>query len=138
MMFKFFKNLKNRLENINERLDVLEIDLLHYGNESLDKLSEFNLKEEPIMSPEERKNYVADVSAVFEKVLKPKIDKLIYQQKEYIATKGLKDEFEFDRGTMNGILTVFEEFEKDHLEHLDSVKPKEEFDKYKLLDELSK
>jgi hypothetical protein len=137
-MFDFFKVLKLKMDGVIERLDDIvwklgELEIKHF-----EKLSEFGLVEEPIMPPEERKNYVADVSVVFEKVLKPKIDKLIFQQKEYIASKGLKEEFEFDRGTMNGILTVFEEFEKDHLEHLDNVKPKEEFDRHELFSELTK
>lgn len=104
----------------------------------LDRVSEIGLKESYEMNTQERKDYVSSVSVAFEKIVKPKIDKLIFQQKEYIASKGLKDEFEFDRGTMNGILTVFEEFEKDHLEHLDNVKPVETFDKHELFSELTK
>jgi len=150
-MFNWINKMLHKLDGLNtegvinvcarfeSRISNIEKYLLDKNkNGSLDRISEFVSKDEPIMSPEERKNYVADVSVVFEKVLKPKIEKLIYQQKEYIASKGLKDEFEFDRGTMNGILTVFEEFERDHLEHLDNVKPKEEFDKYEVMNELLK
>jgi hypothetical protein len=128
---------KNQYDKIIEMLTMI-YDRHNKDNDEnlLNRVSEFTSKDN--MNPEERKNYVADVSVVFEKVLKPKIEKLIFQQKEYIASKGLKDEFEFDRGTMNGILTVFEEFERDHLEHLDNVKPKEEFDKYEVMNELLK
>lgn len=137
-MFKFVKETKEKLDKVFDKL--IEIQEMVDMNSTIEikRLLEFNLKDEPIMDIEERKNYVADVSVAFEKVIKPKIEKLIFQQKEYIASKGLKDEFEFDRGTMNGILTVFEEFEKDHLEHLDNVKPKEPFDKFDMMNELTK
>ncbi len=135
-MFNPFKILRLKLDTVIEMLSDILWKL--ESEDRLSRLEDFMLKDESLMAPEERKNYVAEVSVVFEKVLKPKINKLIYQQKEYIASKGLKDEFEFDRGTMNGILTVMEEFERDHLEHLDNVKPKEEFDKHQLFDELTK
>lgn len=134
-MFNWIKDFRKSIESIGCDIAYLNGLLDSFKKKHIDKLEEFGLKE-PIMDTEERKNYVSEVSVVFEKVLKPKIEKLIYQQKEYIALKGLKDEYDFDRGTMNGILTVFEEFEKDHLEHLDNTKPKEEFDKHKMFDEL--
>ena len=87
------------------------------------------------MTEQERKEYVAVISAVFPRIEKD-IKKFLYDQLLFISNKSENwDHVLFGRGTFNGMSILLEHWKQAHVEH-ESKSKKEEFNKTNILPEL--
>lgn len=102
------------------------IKLLRHQLGSID-LSDF--EDEKPMTPDERKEYVAAISAVWPRLEKD-IKRLQYHQVMFIAITGTDwEQVIFGRGTFNGLDLLKDKWEKAAIEHNAKEQP-EGFDKH--------
>lgn len=107
------------------------IEVIRHELASID-LSDIEEKE---MTENERKEYIAAISAVFPRLEKD-IKRFLYEQLMFIANQAQDmNQISFGRGTFNGMDILLNFWKKAHIEH--TVKePKEEFDKHDVVGEL--
>jgi hypothetical protein len=87
----------------------------------------------------EHKNFIQMVTAFFPKIIEPEIKKMIIEQQKFIAEKVDNQELlMFSRGTINGLMLVYELFLEAFNEYMSSRDNDEEIDPEKLFPELYK
>lgn len=125
---KTIKRLLELLEHIKSGVDLLlkDKDILYTSDLIRNKLGSISLgdvRKDIQMSKDERKEYVARIHGIFKDIIEPKCKKFITMQEEFMAreTEG-EIQFLVGRGTINGILLILEDFEKDNLEHIENMK----------------
>jgi hypothetical protein len=131
MFRKYFEELKSEIVKLRRQIstqapEITSVSLMRQI------LGSINVSEKP---NEEVFNNRA--GAIFKDVIEPKLKKMAREQERFTAAEAANwDQAMFGRGTLNGIELVREEFEKAHAVYMQSIQPKEEFDKQNPLPEL--
>lgn len=121
-----------KLEVQNEKREPVDtLTLLKH------QLGSVDLKDLPEaeMSETERKAYCSSISGIYPRLEKD-MDKLLHSQLMFISNNAENwEQVIFGRGTFNGIFLLRDMWKKAHEEHINNMKPEEEFDKNKLMPE---
>lgn len=113
-------------EVIRERMVERPYDLVRRAILSVDRQ---NIRYVKAMTEPEYAEHLSHIVRCFTSPgFKVEIDSLIDTQVYHIAEKS--QDLAFDRGTLNGIMIVFERFEKLAGEHKKRTEPAEQFDKH--------
>ena len=85
--------------------------------------------------PSERKHYVSQVAALYE-LLETELKTAVMLQVDYLARYAASmEEIHICRGGINFGETLINHFKEMRAEHLENIKPKEEFDPNKIMPE---
>jgi len=131
------QDIIDELKQLQKELKELKEKLIKEDSKQNKFEIQFKDELEPIMNLDERKAYVSEISNIFQNYLKERLTKMINQEIKNFAL-GARDDKEVwhQGGIIDGMVKVFQSLEADHLEHLDDLRPKEEFDKKKVLNDL--
>ena len=126
------KRFKSAWRGWNFDLPVItkEFEKCHHISHILSNIDRGSLTVREGMNPADRKNYVSDSSLVFKQLsFKREKDALIEEQVYWIAENvTTASEREFHKGTINGIQLIYDQFQNMHNEHMNNIKPPENFD----------
>lgn len=86
------------------------------------------------MDPTERKQYVSQVAAMYE-LLDQELNRAILTQIDYLARHAIGDEVLICRGGINFGEVLRSYWAELRAEHMENIKPKEEFDQHKITPE---
>jgi hypothetical protein len=94
-----------------------------------------DLKNVEEMTESQRKSYIQDAEAVWNNpVFQNEILIMIQKQLEYMGMEASSiDEILVSRGTINGIDLFRMRFETYHNQHLEAIKPAEDFDEFEVI-----
>ena len=127
---KIIKRLQETLDHIKYVVDLLwekqnnisSIELIQHRLGSI-SLQDVRKEMSKVIPENERKEYVASVSSIYEKILKPKCEKFIAIQEEFMAREAENEtQFLVGRGTINGLLLIMEDLKKDNDEHIENMR----------------